>query len=646
MQPPPPEPIRFGKYELLEKIGEGGFGRVYRGRDPVLKREVAIKTLASDDPELAERFVREAEIAAGLAHPNVVVVHDFGREGGIPYLVQEYLVGEDLDDWMRGSPPPAVGERLRVLSEIARGLQHAHAHGIVHRDVKPGNVRILRDGRAKIMDFGIAKLASAERQMTKTGMSLGTAGYLPPEQLRGEKVDHRADLFSFGALAYELLSGQRPFAGDDVSTILYKIAHQDPEPLTAIWPACPERLATLVERCLEKAPADRPADFGVVLAELAAMAGEASHEAPGPTVRLPAVSRLPQRGARGEAPAGASSRRAWIAGLGLVVAAGLALALWPRREPVTPPAKVIATDPDQVAAEPAAAPSTSEADGVPRPPPPTIAPSAPAPGLVGAPPHTAPVPEGPASSPGATAPSARLLVVFTGDDEARATAEASLLEQLATAGQSVVDATRTAELRADEAAMAAVGGQDARRIAAIGRRLGAELVLSANLRSETQPAAGKFHTGRADLAWKLVRAETAEVIAADTASVGSGGRPGKFEPSPEAARNAAAREAANLAATAVVASAGTAPAPSLVVIVHGAGDAAEAAELEALLAALPGAGDLTRRSYVAGERLEVALAGVGDAAATGLKLEGRSLRNGRLRVQSTEGSRLILEVLR
>jgi predicted Ser/Thr protein kinase len=258
----------FGKYQVVEQIGEGGFGKVYRGQDPVLKRPVAIKTCTLLHDEMRERFVREAEIAANLRHPNILTVYDFGEESGEPYLVQEYLPGEDLDEVIRRADLVPLATKVGWLSQIAHGLRHAHENGVVHRDVKPANIRILPDGQVRIMDFGIAKLLQADRQLTQMGFSVGTTGYLAPEQLKGEEIDHRADIFAFGVLAYELVTYRRPFEAETITAILYRIAHEEPQPLLDAIPGCPPRLAACIERCLRKNREERWASFAPVIQEL------------------------------------------------------------------------------------------------------------------------------------------------------------------------------------------------------------------------------------------------------------------------------------------------------------------------------------------------------------------------------------------
>jgi len=259
---------KIGKYEVLEKIGTGGFGVVYKAYDPFIKRLVAVKTCTADDEDIRQRFFQEAEIAGNLQHRNVVTVYDFGVQGEVPYLIQEYLTGEDLDRKIKRREDMPHRERLLFLVQIARGLEYAHSKGVIHRDIKPANIRILEDGTAKIMDFGIAKLAQRQSGLTQTGMTLGTAAYLAPEQIRGEPVDMRTDIFSLGVLAYELLTFERPFSGEVISTVLYQILNARPRPIGETWPDSPSDFVAVVERCLQKDPAKRYANCGELLKDL------------------------------------------------------------------------------------------------------------------------------------------------------------------------------------------------------------------------------------------------------------------------------------------------------------------------------------------------------------------------------------------
>jgi serine/threonine-protein kinase len=292
------EPRKIGKYELLEKIGEGGFAVVFKGRDPFIKRLVAIKLCRSEDEGLRRRFLREAEIAGSLQHRNIVTAFDFGFEAAGPYLVQEYLAGEDLKHKIQRRDPIGLGRKLGYLRQIALGLDYAHGQGVLHRDVKPGNVRVLDNDRVKILDFGIARLATADTRLTTKGSILGTAGYLPPEQLLGGEVDARGDVFSFGALAYELLAYRRPFAGSTMTELFEQVLRLDPPPLTDLWPECPPELWALVGRCLEKDRERRYPGFGELILDLtpilarARAADRAQAQAgrlPGPAPRPPAA---------------------------------------------------------------------------------------------------------------------------------------------------------------------------------------------------------------------------------------------------------------------------------------------------------------------------------------------------------------------
>jgi hypothetical protein len=259
---------KLGKYQLIEKIGIGGFGEVYKGYDPLIKRHVAIKTCTSHSDDIRGRFFQEAEIAGNLHHRNITTVYDFGVQADLPYLVQEYLSGEDLDRKIKRKDDLPTAAKVALLVQIARGLAFAHANGVIHRDVKPANIRVLEDGTAKIMDFGIAKLALQESGLTQTGMTIGTAAYLSPEQVRGDTLDVRTDIFSFGVLAYELLAYQRPFEGRDISAVLYHVLHNEPRSLPELSPSSPPGLVHIVYRCLSKSAAGRFADGSELAHEL------------------------------------------------------------------------------------------------------------------------------------------------------------------------------------------------------------------------------------------------------------------------------------------------------------------------------------------------------------------------------------------
>jgi serine/threonine-protein kinase len=262
-------PRKIDKYEIEGLLGEGGFGVVYRAYDPLLKRRVAIKLCPVADPALRRRFLREAEIAGKLQHKNIVIAFAFGVFEHAPFIVWELLPGEDLDHYI-GRPEASLPfpVRLDVLVQVAQGLAYAHSRGVIHRDVKPSNVRVLDGRRVKIMDFGVAKLATEQSHLTKTGMTVGTLGYLAPELIMGQPPDSRCDVFSFGVLAYELLTYRRPFRGKDAATVLHNVLETRPAPLTDFWPDCPDPVSLVIERCLARDPQDRLANIEEAVALL------------------------------------------------------------------------------------------------------------------------------------------------------------------------------------------------------------------------------------------------------------------------------------------------------------------------------------------------------------------------------------------
>jgi eukaryotic-like serine/threonine-protein kinase len=261
--PPLPVDSLIGPYQLTGLLARGGMGDVYRATDVRLRRDVAIKVLArsrTGDPRRVERFMHEARMTASLDHPNVVRIHDVGRDRDHAYLVAELLEGETLRARIARGPMP-IDHVLRIAREVTRGLAAAHAAGLVHRDLKPDNIFLTESGTTKILDFGIAKLAQddadRDRFATLTGVVLGTAGYLAPEQIRGEAIDARADLFALGAVLFEMLAGTRAFARDHLVETLHAILHDDPSPALAAREDVPPALMDVVMRLLEKAPAAR-----------------------------------------------------------------------------------------------------------------------------------------------------------------------------------------------------------------------------------------------------------------------------------------------------------------------------------------------------------------------------------------------------
>src|SRR5213594_4290999 len=240
---------RLGPYEIITSLGAGGMGEVYRARDTRLGRDVAIKVLPSsyaDNKERLHRFEQEACAAGALNHPNILSIHDIGTHDGSPYVVSELLEGETLRERMGGAAQPQR-KAIDYALQVAHGLAAAHEKGIVHRDLKPENVFITKDGRVKILDFGLAKLTEASVALagaaslltvpaeTQPGMVLGTMGYMAPEQVRGQAADYRADIFAFGAILYEMLSGQRAFRGATAADTISAILDKDPPDLPVGW---------------------------------------------------------------------------------------------------------------------------------------------------------------------------------------------------------------------------------------------------------------------------------------------------------------------------------------------------------------------------------------------------------------------------
>ena len=262
-------PRTIGRYEVIERVGRGGMGVLYRGRDPVLDREVAIKVMAGDfstDESARSRFFREARASARLQHRNIVTIFEFAEDNGNPYIAMEFLRGQSLAHRLQTQPPLTLAHKLDIVTQLLTGLHYAHEQGIVHRDVKPANVWLLDDGTVKLLDFGIAKIASST--MTSAGSVLGSAFYMAPEQVAGREVDGRADVFAAGVVLFELLSQHRPFEADTPTAVMMKIVSEDPQPLTRFCPDLPPALVAAVMRALQREPARRFAHAGDFAAEL------------------------------------------------------------------------------------------------------------------------------------------------------------------------------------------------------------------------------------------------------------------------------------------------------------------------------------------------------------------------------------------
>src|ERR1700723_2564495 len=285
---PLPAGTKLDGYEILGLLGAGGMGEVYRARDSVLKRDVAIKVLppvVSRDPDRLRRFEQEAESAAALNHPNILAAYQLGTFQGAPYLVSELLEGHTLRELLQRGPIP-IRKAIDYGVQVARGLAAAHEKGIVHRDLKPDNLFVTKDGRVKILDFGLAKLTQPEPGVhtclptvthgTEAGVVMGTAGYMSPEQVRGAAVDPRSDIFSLGAILYEMLSGKRAFHRDTAADTMSAILKEDPPDLSETGRNVSPALERIVQHCLEKNPESRfhsASDIAFDLEHLSGLSG-------------------------------------------------------------------------------------------------------------------------------------------------------------------------------------------------------------------------------------------------------------------------------------------------------------------------------------------------------------------------------------
>ena len=260
-------PQAIDRYRVRERLGQGGMGALFLALDPAIDRLVAIKVLRVDNPDVRERFQREARLAARLQHPNIVTVYDVGEHEGQPFIAMEYIPGETLAELIRRRAPLDTRQRVEMIIEICSGLAFAHKHGIVHRDIKPANLIVSRDSNIlKILDFGIAR--AGESGLTQVGMVIGTPNYMSPEQVRGDAIDHRSDIFAVGLVLYELLVWRQAFEAETQPAVLMKILSDQPAPLATLDPMVDAGVATVVYKALAKNPADRYQDLGAMKADL------------------------------------------------------------------------------------------------------------------------------------------------------------------------------------------------------------------------------------------------------------------------------------------------------------------------------------------------------------------------------------------
>ena len=374
----------LGRYEIVAEVGRGAMGTVYKARDPKIDRFVAIKTIllhrtaVQEQREYRERFFTEAQAAGRLIHPNIITLFDVGEEPGTsdPYIVMEYIEGETLRDLLARAPGKLpLDTALQITQDLAEALDYAHAQGVVHRDIKPANILVTKEGQAKIGDFGIAQLDLA--QITLPGRVVGTPAYMSPEQLEGQLVDGRSDLFSLGAILYSLITGFSPFQGNSATTVCFKVANREPLQASTLAPELPSELDSVIGRALAKDPSERyqrGMEFALDLRELR-QRGQKSPSRPNSTFWFSApegrrtwldtaaknenarsssgasISSLPLAGSRGKALRSSWSRRLTVPGIALSLAAmAVSLFAWRqhRKPEPAPAAAVERTDVKQI----------------------------------------------------------------------------------------------------------------------------------------------------------------------------------------------------------------------------------------------------------------------------------------------------------
>ena len=300
-------PSRFGRYRVVGQLGQGAMGIVYRAIDPELGRTVAVKTIALSGSEQEQevhqaRFRQEARAAGGVSHPSIVTIYDVGREGDLAFIAMECVEGRELRELIReGAIAPA--RALEIAALVAEGLAYAHERGVIHRDVKPGNIMVLPDGRVKIMDFGIARLQESELK-TQSGVLLGSPQYMSPEQVAGHALDGRADVFSLGVVLYEMLTGTKPFDASDLTQLLFWVVNLPHKPPSERNPALPPVIDYIVARALKKDAAERYATAGEFAADLRDSIGEVA------SIPAPAMAATrPDAGSVTRTAAGAATAR-------------------------------------------------------------------------------------------------------------------------------------------------------------------------------------------------------------------------------------------------------------------------------------------------------------------------------------------------
>jgi serine/threonine protein kinase len=354
-------PTKIGKYDVEERVGEGAMGVVYRALDPVLKRRVAIKVMGeafAQNDDLRERFLREAQAAGSLQHPNVITIYDFGEVNGHLYIAMEFVEGQDVAELLSHQVPLSLVAKLDIAIGVLQGLAFAHKRGIIHRDIKPANIRVDADGNARIMDFGVAHFASSN--MTRTGVMIGTPSYMAPEQITSGSVGPHSDIFSVGAVIYELVTGTSPFGGGSLKAVMYRVLSEKPASPGTLVPGLPPKLSEIVLRALAKEPSQRYASALDMANDLLAVRASLDERSSSPgtlSLRATIESALDER--RTSAFKAVRRRRFALASGGIVAGVVLVLSGWllARRTSTASPTPAV-TAADQRRSDSAVASST------------------------------------------------------------------------------------------------------------------------------------------------------------------------------------------------------------------------------------------------------------------------------------------------
>lgn len=367
-----PLPEQIGRFKIEALLGRGGMGEVYKAFDPTLQRTVAVKTVRPDidRPEYLDRLMREAQACARLSHPNIVTVYEAGQIDGIVYIAMEYLQGQNLSQVLERNDL-SFEAKIRILQQVLEALHHAHGLDVVHRDIKPSNIHIQSDGSVKLVDFGLARMLQADT-LTASGNVLGTPHYASPEQLKGEAIDRRTDIYSTGVMAYEMLSGRRPFEPDNssISSIILKVIQQPAEPMNTDMSRLLPEIESIVSRAMSKAPSERFQSADEMRQALVGFLEKSrtqitlieSHG--GSTVVVPpAALPIPEMPLSAAVPP-AGSRALWWVGGAVAAAVVAVMMLWPASASESAPEPAV-TDAAPIAAAPAAAPPVTPASPAP-----------------------------------------------------------------------------------------------------------------------------------------------------------------------------------------------------------------------------------------------------------------------------------------